>query len=256
MKISVVTVCWNSAQTIEVALRSVQRQTHRDREHLIVDGASTDDTPEILRKYAAPGVRVVSEPDRGIYDAMNKGLRLFSGDAVGFLNSDDCFHDETAIARIAEALEHADIVYGDVDMVKDHGSKLLVRKWRGGGYHRRSFQLGWMPPHPTFYVRRHVVDAVGMFDLNYRITADYDYTLRAMALNAFRIAYIPHVLVDFKMGGASNKGWRQTLRVNVECLRSRRDHLGAAPVDAAFLLRPLRRMFQVRRFGEYFFRRG
>ncbi len=158
---------------------------------------------------------------------MNKGFRLFQGDAVGFLNSDDTFHDSRALSDIAAAMQDSDIVYGDLNMVTDHRTKRVARAWRGGAFNRYSFQLGWVPPHPTFYMRREVAEKVGDYDLSYITTADYDYMLRALALNDFRVRYIPRVIADFQMGGISTRGWRVTLRGNLECLRSRRVHLNA-----------------------------
>lgn len=246
MKISVVTACYNSAATIADTIESFLAQDYPDKEMLIVDGASRDATKEVVARYPSPLIRYYSEPDRGVYDAMNKGLRLFSGDAVGTLNSDDVYHDNTALSRIADGLQTADIVYGDLNMVRDHAAREVVRQWRAGEYSRFSYQLGWMAPHPTFYVRRAVAERVGLFDLSYRIAADYDFMIRAMTQGNVRIRYIPHTLVDFKMGGVSTRNWRATLALNLECLHARRVHLNAPPVDAAIFLRPLRRLFQIR----------
>lgn len=246
MKISVITASFNSEATIGTTIESFLGQTHPDKEMLVVDGASGDSTLKIVESFGSPDIRVISEPDKGVYDAMNKGLRLFKGDAVGFLNSDDTFHDSTVMAAIAAALAQADIVYGDLNMVSGHRTKSLVRKWRGGRFRRRAFQLGWVPPHPTFYMRREVAQTVGDHDLSYVTTADYDYMLRALALNDFRVTYLPQVIADFQMGGISTSGWRVTLRGNLECLRSRRQHLNAPIIDAAFFLRFLRRIFQLR----------
>ena len=127
----------------------------------MIDGASSDTTLKIVESFGSDAIRVFSENDAGVYDAMNKGFRLFQGDALGFLNSDDTFHDANALGDIAAAMENSDIVYGDLHMVTDHRSKRLVRSWRGGNFHRYSFQLGWVPPHPTFYMRREVVAATG-----------------------------------------------------------------------------------------------
>jgi glycosyltransferase len=134
-------------------------------------------------------------------------------------------------------------------MVTDHRTKRLARSWRGGKFHRYSFQLGWVPPHPTFYMRREVAQRVGEYDLSYVTTADYDYMLRALALNDFRVRYLPRVIADFQMGGISTRGWRVTLRGNLDCLRSRRAHLNAPIIDAAFFLRFARRIFQIRKSG-------
>jgi glycosyltransferase len=246
MKISVVTASFNSAATIGATIESFLGQTHPDKEMLVIDGVSRDKTLRIVESFGSSSIRVISEPDKGAYDAMNKGLRLFTGDAIGFLNSDDIFHDDTVLAAIASALETSDIVYGDLDMVTDHQTKALVRAWHAGRFHNYAFQLGWVPPHPTFYMQRHVVQKVGEYDLSYITTADYDYMLRALQLNNFRVAYIPRVIVDFQMGGMSTSGWRVSLRGNLECLRSRKQHLNAPIIDVAFFLRFIRRILQLR----------
>ncbi len=249
MKISVVTASYNSQATIGFTIESFLAQTHPEKEMLVIDGASGDATLKIVESFGSGAIRVFSEKDKGVYDAMNKGFRLFEGDAIGFLNSDDTFHDSSALSDIAAALQQADIAYGDLNLVTDHRSKRLYRSWRGGRFRRHSFQLGWVPPHPTFYVRREVAKKVGDYDLSYVTTADYDYMLRSLALNDFRVHYIPRVIADFQMGGISTQGWRVTLRANLECLRSRREHLNAPVIDAAFFLRFVRRIFQLRRSG-------
>jgi glycosyltransferase len=246
MKISVVTASYNSEATIGFTIESFLAQNYPDKEMLVIDGASSDATLKIVESFGSDAIRVFSEKDLGVYDAMNKGFRLFSGDAVGFLNSDDTFHDRDTLGAIAAALQDADIVYGDLDMVTDHRTKRVVRSWRGGTFKRYSFQLGWVPPHPAFYMRKQVAQKVGDYDLSYVTTADYDYMLRALALNDFRVRYIPRIIADFQMGGISTRGWRVTLRANLECLRSRRAHLNAPIIDAAFFLRFVRRIFQLR----------
>jgi glycosyltransferase len=246
MKISVVTASFNSEATIGFTIESFLRQKHPDKEMLVVDGASRDGTLKIVESFACPEIRVFSEPDTGVYDAMNKGFHRYSGDAVGFLNSDDTFHDADVLSGIAEALADADIVYGDINMVTDHRTKRLTRVWHGGTFRRFSFHLGWVPPHPAFYMRRKVAETVGDYDLSYVTTADYDYMLRALALHDFRVRYLPRVFVDFQVGGISTRGLGVTMRANLECLRSRREHLHAPPIDAAFFLRFARRIFQIR----------
>jgi glycosyltransferase len=249
MKVSVITAAYNSQATISYTIESFLSQGHSEKEMLVIDGASSDATLRIVESFRSDDIRVVSEKDSGVFDAMNKGLHLFQGDAVGFLNSDDTFHDPGVLAEIAEAMQDADIVYGDLHMVSDHTTKNLVRLWRGGTFRRFSYQLGWVPPHPSFYMRREVAQKVGDYDLTYATTADYDYMLRALALNNFRVRYLPQIIADFQMGGISTKGWGVSIRGNLECLRSRRVHLNAPIVDAAFFLRFLRRGFQLRKLG-------
>jgi len=246
MKISVVTASYNSEATVATTIESFLEQTHAEKELLLIDAASRDATVKIVESFGSSAIRILSEPDKGMYDAMNKGLRLFQGDAIGFLNSDDTFHDPAVLETISAAMEDADIVYGDLNMVTDHRTKKLVRRWRGGTFRHGSFQRGWVPPHPTFYMRRDVARKVGNYDLSYVTTADYDYMLRALALNNFRVRYIHRVIADFQMGGISTSGWKVTLRGNLECLRSRRVHLNAPVIDAAFFLRFVRRIFQLR----------
>ena len=178
---------------------------------LVIDGSSGDRTVKIVESFGSGAIRVFSGKDAGVYDAMNKGLYLFEGDVVGFLNSDDTFHDSGALGDIAAEMEDADIVYGDLNMVTDHRSKRTVRLWRGGTFHRYAFQLGWVPPHPTFYMRREVAKKVGDYDLSYITTADYDYMLRALALNDFRVRYLPRIIADFQMGGISTRGLGVTI---------------------------------------------
>ena len=248
MKISVVTASYNSEATIGFTIESFLGQDHPDKEMLVIDGASDDTTIKIVESFGSDAISIFSARDKGVYDAMNKGLRLFQGDVVGFLNSDDTFHDRATLGDIAAAMQDSDIVYGDLNMVTDHRTKTLVRSWRGGKVHRYSFQLGWVPPHPTFYMRREVAQKVGDYDLSYITTADYDYMLRAIALNDFRVRYLPRVVADFQVGGISTKGLGVTIRGNLECLRSRRVHLNAPPIDPAFFLRFARRIFQLRKF--------
>lgn len=213
MKITVVTVAYNSAATISDTLRSVARQTHPDIEHIVIDGASKDDTLEVVRREGAHVARVLSEPDKGIYDAMNKGLALATGDFVGFLNADDVFADEHALARIAEAARAGiDTVYGDLVYVRESDVASVVRTWRSGSFDPGQLAYGWMPPHPTFYVRRALMDVSGGFEASFRISADYDLMLRCLKRPGVRVAYVPHVLVRMRMGGASNRSLANLLR--------------------------------------------
>lgn len=248
MKISVVTVAHNSAATIGETIESFLWQRYSDKELVIVDGGSADETVSIAQSFQAPSLRVISEKDEGIYDSMNKGLRLFTGEVVGFLNSDDTFHADTSLELIADGLKDADIVFGDLHMVTDHRSKRIVRTWNAGQFSRSAFQLGWTPPHPTFYVRRQVAHAVGAFDLKYRIASDYDYMLRGMTMPGCRIKYVPQVLVDYRWGGTSSRSIGNMIRGNLECLDSRRRHLKSGPIDTALFLRPMRRLLQLRPF--------
>jgi glycosyltransferase len=186
-------------------LRSVARQTYVDVEHIIIDGGSRDATLAIVAAEGAHVARVVSERDSGIYDAMNKGLRLATGDLVGFLNADDMLASPQALAQIAAAAVGADVVYGDLVYVDKDRPERQIRYWRSGAFRRERLRFGWMPPHPTFYVTRSFLASVGAFDTDFRIAADYDLMLRCLVRPELRVAYLPHVLVRMRTGGASNR---------------------------------------------------
>jgi glycosyltransferase len=237
MKISVITVCRNSAGTIAGTIQSFLSQTYPNKELLVIDGASTDGTLRIAKKLVSADIRIMSERDNGMYDAMNKGLRLYTGDAVGFLNADDTFHDTGALARVADGLRNAEAVHSGLVFVENHQTKKTLRTWKGEPFKRGQFRWGWLPPHPTFYIRRSLAQKIGEFDTGYGNAADYDYMLRALELHAESSAYVPGPLVDFLTGGASS-GLKSVLLANIGCLRSRRKHLGAPLIDLAFFLKP------------------
>ena len=227
MKISIVTACYNGAEHLGDALASVDAQTWPELEHLIVDGASTDATLDVLRARPSERRHVVSETDAGIYDAMNKGLRRATGDVVGFLNADDFFASDDVIASIAQAFcddTQLDIVYGDLDYISADSSMRTTRQWRSGSFEASQLRRGWMPPHPTFYVRRSLLDRIGSFDTQYRIAADYDLMMRCLAIPAVRVRYLEKVLVRMRVGGASNASLGKILRKSREDLHIMRRH--------------------------------
>ena len=224
MLITVITVCFNSAAHIADTLRSVDRQTWPHLEHLIVDGGSIDGTLDVIAAHAQPWRNVVSGPDLGIYDAMNKGFARATGDFVGFLNADDMFADAQAVASIAQAAceDGIDAVFGDLVYVRQDRPDVTLRYWRSGAYAARRLRYGWMPPHPTFYVRRSLLADVGAFDLQFRIAADYDWMLRFLRRLDAGVAYVPRVLVRMRAGGASNRSLRALVRKSREDLRALR----------------------------------
>ena len=225
MKISVITAVYNNRDTIADALDSVLTQTHGDVELIVIDGGSTDGTLEILRHYADRISVLVSEPDNGIYDALNKGLQLATGEIVGFLHSDDVFADADALARIAKvfATPGVDAVYGDLEYVKKSAPEVVVRYWKSGEYSADKLRHGWMPPHPTFYVKRDVYERLGGFDTRYRIAADYDCMLRFLGVGV-QVAYLPQVLVRMRLGGASNRSLKNILLKMAEDWRALRSN--------------------------------
>jgi len=205
LKISIVTPSFNSSKTIAQTIESVLAQDCGDIEYIIVDGGSTDGTDSIVKSYGDKISRFVCEPDNGIYDAMNKGVRLASGDAVGILNSDDFYAGESVLSKVAEAFEAsgADAVYGDLVYVDEVDTDKVVRRWHSGEYTQNAFRWGWHPPHPSFFVRREVYDRLGLFRDELRISADYELMLRFLHINGIKAAYIPEVLVKMRTGGAS-----------------------------------------------------
>ena len=224
LKISVITAVHNNCETISAALDSVLGQSGVDIELVVIDGGSTDGTLEVLRSYADRLHVLVSEPDQGIYDALNKGIRRASGEVVGFLHSDDLFADSDVLSRIAAAFADPGVgaVYGDLLYVRKDNPDQVVRYWRSGEFSGRRLGWGWMPPHPTLYVRRRVYERHGLFDTSFRIAADYDFILRALSQNRVGVRYIPKVLVKMRVGGASNRSLRNILQKSSEDLRALR----------------------------------
>lgn len=244
MKISIVTASFNSAATIQDTLDSVARQTYTDVEHIIVDGASKDQTLALVRAY--PHVeKVVSEPDRGIYDAMNKGIGMATGTVVGILNSDDFYTHPGVLAAVAKAFqsEAVDAVYGDLQYVDAVETQKVVRFWKAGPFRRMAFLNGWMPPHPTFFVRRTLYEKYGLFNTQLRFSADYELMLRFLYLQRAPVCYLPEVLVRMRMGGLSNASLQNRLKAN------REDRLawqlnGVKPRFYTFWAKPAQKMVQ------------
>jgi len=221
VRISVITVCYNSAITLRETLASVAEQTHPDVEHTVVDGASTDNTLDIVREHGAHVARLLCEPDKGIYDAMNKGLGLTTGEVIGFLNADDLFADKHVLSRVAAAFEDpaVEACFGDLVYVTEDNTR-VVRYWKSHPYVPGSFARGWCPAHPTFYVRRSALERLGRFDLSYRLAADTEFMLRYLEHGHVRAAYIAQVQVRMRVGGATNRSLRNVVRQNQEIFQA------------------------------------
>ena len=228
MRISVITATYNSGRTIGDTLESVLRQTYSDVELIVVDGASRDDTMDVVRRYEPRfGGRMhwTSEPDRGIYDAMNKGIARATGDVIGILNSDDFYTSDTVLERVAEAMAGGDVdaVYGDIHYVRDGDLRRCVRYYSSRPFRRWMMRLGFMPAHPSFYCRREVYERYGTFDTTYRVAADFENLLRLIYVNRIRTCYLPVDFVTMRTGGASTSGLsshRQIMRDHLRALRS------------------------------------
>lgn len=223
LKISVVTVVYNAQNTIEKCLDSVARQKFNNIEHIVIDGGSTDDTVHIIKKYSNNIQVFVSEPDEGIYDAMNKGIKLATGDIIGTLNADDYLANDEVLIDIAAAFasQETDVLYGDLDFIEPGGN--IVRKWRSGGYKYGKFNWGWMPPHPTFYCKRTLFERLGGYRLDYGSAADYELMLRFLHANKMSVFYLQKVIVKMYVGGVSNKNLInrvKALRFDLKAMRN------------------------------------
>ena len=243
MKISIITATYNSAATVRDTLDSVSKQTYPNVEHLIIDGLSKDNSLEICRQY--PHVSFIhSEKDNGIYDAMNKGISLATGDIIGILNSDDFYTSDTVLEKVADAFRRGvDAVYGDLQYVHQENTSKVLRTWKSGTYHHRDFFYGWMPPHPTFFVRREVYDRIGSFNTSLRSAADYEFMLRALLKHKMKAVYIPEILVKMRAGGVSNASINNRIRANREDRRAWQIN-GIKPYFFTLYLKPFRKIFQ------------
>jgi glycosyltransferase involved in cell wall biosynthesis len=222
MKVSVVTVCFNAAATIVETLESVAMQRHPDVEHIVIDGNSKDGTQDLVRTHGAHVAKFVSEPDRGLYDAMNKGIALASGEVIAFLNSDDVYTNADVLSRVHETMSDpaVDACYANLIYVDRIQSDRVVRVWRSRDFQPGLFRRGWMPAHPTLFVRRRVFEEFGGFDLTFRRQADFDLMLRFFEIAKVRSRFVPETWVRMRAGGLSNNGLTGMVRGNLEAWQS------------------------------------
>ncbi|MCI5073630.1 glycosyltransferase family 2 protein [Oricola sp.] len=242
MMISVVTVVFNRANVIKDALESVQRQSYRDYEHVIQDGGSTDGTLEIIESVANEKTRIESAPDGGIYDAINKGIARCRGNVVGLMHSDDFFADDDVLKRVADVMTTQDVdgVYGDLQYVSASSERKVIRHWSSGTYTRSKLRNGWMPPHPTLYLKREVFERYGLYDTELFISADYEAMMRWLYKHEIRLAYIPEVLIKMRVGGASNGSVKQLIeKSRQDLIAIRRHEIGGLRTLASKNLRKL-----------------
>lgn len=218
LTISVITACFNSQATIGEAIATLKRQCWPHIQHVVIDGASKDDTVAVAAKTLGKGDVLVSESDRGIYDALNKGINKASGEVVGFLHSDDLYAHDEVVAKVAACFEDPSVgaVYGDLQYVDAADTQRVIRHWRSGIFSHGKLERGWMPPHPTFFMRRELYLDLGGFDLGFRIAGDYDALLRYFSSEKVNAHYLPEVLVKMRVGGASNSSFKQILRKSRE----------------------------------------
>lgn len=229
MKISIITITYNSEKTLTDTLESVLAQTYKEIEYIVVDGASKDRTMDIVKKYEPlfeGKMRYVSEPDKGLYDAMNKGMRMATGDVVGILNSDDFYTGKEVLQRVAEVFQegNVDAVYGDVHYVKPVDLSHFVRYYSSKPFRRWMMRLGFMPAHPSFYCRREVYRKYGTFNTSYKVAADFENLLRLIFVNRIRIHYIPMDFVTMRTGGASSSGLSSHKQIMHDHLRALKEN--------------------------------
>jgi len=242
-KISVITVTYNASATIGRCIESVINQKYPNLEYIIIDGGSKDKTLEVIGKYRDQISQVVSEPDKGIYDAMNKGIKRATGDIVGIINADDLLADDEVISAVAAAFDatDTDVVYGDLDYI--NADDQVLRKWRSGNYKHGLFNWGWMPPHPTFYAKRELFEKYGFYKLDYGTAADYELMTRFIHANRLKTHYVPKVLVKMMQGGVSNQSFGNRMNAWSNDLKAMRNNKIAFPL-LAIVLKPFRKLSQ------------
>lgn len=223
MRASIITTTFNSSTTVRDTIESVLIQDYSNIEHIIVDGASKDNTVEIVKGYSNKITKIISEPDKGIYDAMNKGIKSATGDVIGILNSDDFFADKDVITKIAnEFLKNSELeaVYTNLYYVKQNDPSKIVRHWVSGPFKKRSFFKGWHPPHPTLYLRKDVYEKYGLFNLNFPLAADFELMLRLFEKYNIKTKYLPITSIRMRLGGATSKNWENVRKQNFECMEA------------------------------------
>lgn len=226
MKVSIITVCYNSISHIEDAINSVHEQVYQDIEHIVIDGNSDDGTQDVLERNNDKLAYWLSEKDAGIYDAMNKGITKATGEIIGILNSDDFYFDENVISEVVEVFRdnEVDAVFGDLIFVDPENLSRTVRTYSSRKWHPEKFARGYMPAHPTFFVRKEFYDKYGLFEIDYEIAADYEMLIRLLYVHKLRYKYLPMKMVKMRTGGVSSNGVRSNIVLNNEIIRACRKH--------------------------------
>ncbi|MEI7595021.1 MAG: glycosyltransferase family 2 protein [Bacteroidota bacterium] len=222
MKISIITVCYNSEKYIKSAIESVINQTYKNIEYIIIDGYSKDKTLAIIESYGERITKFVSEPDNGIYDAMNKGLKMATGDYLAVLNSDDFYVNNNIIQEIVDTLSKnkTDSLFADLIYVDPDNTDKQVRYWKSNTFTKGSFRKGWHPAHPTFFVKKEIYNCYGYFSLNYKLAADFELMLRFLEKQAISSCYLPMAIIKMRLGGATNKSFKNIYAQNIECYKA------------------------------------
>lgn len=248
MKISVITITYNSEKTVEDTIKSVVAQDFPNLEYLIIDGMSKDKTLQVVGKYNAYIDKVVSEKDKGLYDALNKGIKTATGEVIGMLHSDDIYANNQVISKVAQQFAidpQLEAVYADLVFVDRNDTNKVLRTWKAGEYKEDAFKKGWMPPHPTFFVKKSVYDRFGGFNLDLKLSADYELMLRFIHKEKIKVAYLPEIIVKMRMGGISNTSFFVKLKANLEDKKAWKLN-GVKPGWFTTLRKPLKKL------GQYF----
>lgn len=245
MKVTLITVTYNSSQYLEDCIQSVIGQDYDNLEYLVIDGESTDNTVDIIKKYDQHIDQWISEKDNGMYDAINKGMKMATGEIIGILNSDDILASSDVISNIAQCFsdKKIDATYGDLVYVEQQNTQKIIRYWKGFSFKRYRFRYGWMPAHPTFYIKKELVDVLGGYESHYYTAADYEFMSRYLYKHKLTAAYIPQLIVKMRVGGQSNKNIQSRFRAN------RRDYLAMRENKIPFplvvsILKPLIKLHQ------------
>jgi glycosyltransferase involved in cell wall biosynthesis len=222
MKISIITVVWNNNETIKDAIDSVLNQTYKNMEYIIIDGASNDGTVEVVQSYGDKITKFISEKDNGLYDAMNKGLKLASGEIIGILNSDDIYENSEVIEKVIKTFidKNVDSLYGDLQCVQADDTDKVVRYWKSSEFVNGSFSKGWHPPHPSFFVKKKIYEQYGYFDLSMKVSADFELMIRFLEKYNISTVYLPIVIVKMRVGGESNKNIKNIITGNKSILKA------------------------------------
>lgn len=246
MKVSVITITYNSEATLVDTIESVVNQTYGNIEYIIVDGGSTDNTLSIVDTYGDKISKVVSEKDHGLYDALNKGIGMATGDVIGIIHSDDFYTGNSVIEKIAHAISEsqADAAYADLYYVDKHNTDKIFRKWKSGAYTHGMFLHGWMPPHPTFFAKKACYDKFGSFNLGLVSAADYELMLRFIHKHRIKLAYVPEFIIKMRVGGKSNVSLKNRIRANNEDRKAWRIN-GLKPNPLTLYMKPLRKIIQL-----------
>lgn len=246
LRVSIITASYNSAATIADNMQSVQAQTYANVEHVMMDGLSKDDTLKIIQASQTEKTQVYSEKDHGIYDALNKGIQKATGDIIGLMHSDDLFFDHQVIEKVAQAFDAdplLEAVYGDLLYVDAQNTKKVIRTWKSKQASERDFYWGWMPAHPTMYVRKEVFERYGLYRTDLRISADYEWMLRLMVKHKIKTKYLPFFMVNMRVGGISNSSWKNRLQANRQDRKAWKIN-ELSPYFFTLFLKPLRKLGQ------------